>query len=333
MLENYWYIVSLSKQLKQLPVAIQIFNKKLVLFRDANGKPAALEDRCQHRNAPLSCGKIVDGTVQCPYHGWRYDKSGRLVEIPYSNSLPSTAIPAYSCLEQDGYIWLCPGTPEINRKPYNFPHLDQPGWTSFKMDTLFTGTVEACLENFLDCPHATHVHRSWFRTPTSKPVKAIIQTLEDGAVAEYFNEPREKSVVWSLLSPSGEEMKHTDRFIAPATSRVDYHFSKGRRYIISSCCTPVDKNTTRVHTVISFRYGIIGPLVGLFFKPLSKKIITQDVDIMKLQHNNVKRFGRPDFTVISEDLLYSRIAAWRKSIKEGSPSPKSGDESHVDMRL
>ena len=334
MLEDYWYIACLSDKLKHAPLSLTLFNKSLVLFRDNNGEAVALEDRCKHRNAPLSCGKVENGKVQCPYHGWRYNGCGQLVEIPYSTELvPDKKIPNFSCLEQDGYVWVCIGNPTIGSTPYAFPHVEEKGWTSFRLDTLFTGSVEACLENFLDCPHATQVHRSWFRSPTAKPVKTVIRTLDDGAVAEYFNEPREKSFVWSLLSPSGEAMKHTDRFIAPATSRVDYHFSKGRRYIISSCCTPVDTTTTRVHTVISFYYGKLAPLIRLFFKPLAEIIIRQDVKIMQLQSDNVKQFNGPRFTVIKEDLLFNAIVVWRRSIKQGDPPPIAGEETHVDLRL
>lgn len=333
MLKNYWYIACQSSQLKNTPLAVTIFNKAVVLFRDQKGLPAALEDRCLHRNAPLSCGKVVAGTVQCPYHGWRYATDGQLTEIPYSYSLPAMAIPAYSCCEQDGYVWVCVGQPKTGLRPYCFPHYGEAGWISFRLDTLFSSSVEACLENFLDCPHATQVHKFWFRTPMAKAVKAIVRTLDDGAVAEYFNEPREKSIIWSLLSPAGEMMKHTDRFIAPATSQVDYHFSKGRKYIISSCCTPIDDTNTRVHTMISFHYGKLALLIRLLFKPLALIIIKQDVKMMQLQHDNVKRFGSPDFTVITEDLLFNQIGIWRKSIIEGTEPSKSGDETHVDMRL
>ncbi len=87
-------------------------------------------------------------------------------------------------------------------------------------------------------------------------------------------------------------MRHTDRFIAPATSRVDYEFSDGRYYIITSSCTPVGAHETQVYTVISFRFGRIGALVRLFFEPLSHVIIRQDTRMLRLQQANLRRFGR-----------------------------------------
>ncbi len=334
MLEDFWYIACPSRKLKSQPVALKIFGRRLVFFRDETGRASALDDCCPHRNAPLSAGKVVDGELACPYHGWRFDIQGRLAGIPYRpDDLPECVVPQYDCVEQDGYVWVSLGRKRAEQ-PLPFPHLSLPGWTSFRMETLFNANVEACLENFLDCPHATHVHRYWFRTPTAKPVNSQVTMLDDGAVAEYFHEPREKSLVWSLLSPGKTVgMKHTDRYIAPATSRVDYEFDDGRAYSITSSCTPVDEVHTRVFTVISFRRGWLGPLVRLFFRPLSRIIINQDVHMLALQQANIRRQGRADFNAVEQDLLYQPILAWRKALREDASPPSAGEQWQVDMTL
>ncbi|MGZ5225736.1 MAG: hypothetical protein ACXWCS_16365, partial [Burkholderiales bacterium] len=205
--------------------------------------------------------------------------------------------------------------------------------TRFVMKTRFKATVEACLENFLDCPHATFVHRYWFRSPTSRPVRAVVKTLEDGAVAEYFEEPRERSVVWSLLAPKAGQMEHTDRFIAPAMSRVDYRFPGGLHYIISSSCTEVGPAETEVYTVITFKYGRIGPLIRLYFEPLSRFIIAQDVKILDAQQRNIARFGGPRFSSTRADLLGPHIAAWRRALRGGTAPPSAQVARHVEICL
>jgi len=317
-------------------VKVVIGTRPVVLFRDAAGAAAALEDRCAHRNAPLSLGRVCDGRLQCAYHGWEYDAQGRVAKVP---AMPAGECPAgiriasYRTLEQDGFVWVAPAesTPEL--PPPRFAHLGEPGWTSFVMQTRFRATVEACLENFLDCPHATFVHRYWFRAPTARPVRARVRTLEDGAVAEFFEEPREKSLVWSLLSPRGGPMEHTDRFIAPCTSRVDYRFPSGLHYIITSSCTEVEPRETEVFTVISFRFGIWGPLVRLYFEPMSRFIIRQDVDVLAAQQENIARFGAPRFASTPADLLGPHIAAWRQALKAGVPVPPAGAQSELEIRL
>ena len=181
----------------------------------------------------------------------------------------------------------------------------------------FNAPIESCLENFLDCPHATFVHRSWFRSPSNRPVRCNVRALDDGAQAEYFDEPREKSLVWSLLSPSGSDMRHTDRFIAPSTTRVDYVFSPYKHYTITSSCTPVTDELTDVHTVITFRYKIWGPLIRLVFEPLARRIIAQDVETLKLQHRNLSRYDDRAFRVIEQDVLMPHIRRWRRLLEAG----------------
>ncbi len=335
MLEDHWYIACPSRKLKRQPLALEIFGRKLALFRDEGGRPAALEDCCPHRNASLSGGRVVHGRLACPYHGWEFGGEGRLLRVPYApEQPPACRVKHYPCVEQDGYVWVCPGDGELTAAPMVFPHLNLPGWTSFRMETLFHATVEACLENFLDCPHATHVHRYWFRTPTARPVKAVVRTLEDGAVTEYFQEPREKSLVWSLLSPGKTvSMKHTDRYLAPATSRVDYSFDDGRAYSITSSCTPVDDRHTRVFTVISFRRGWLGPLVRLFFHPLSRIIINQDVRMLNQAQENIEARGGPDFLALEQDVLFRPIMEWRRALRgEGEP-PQADREWQVELKL
>jgi len=337
VLDNYWHIACRSRELGRKPVARRLFNRKLVLFRDQDGNAVALEDRCKHRNAPLSGGRVCKGAIRCPYHGWLYDADGRIVDIPArpadAQDAVSGMIQKFTCAEQQEYVWVCIGENPATPLPDTFPNLGASGWTSFRMKTRFRANVESCLENFLDCPHATYVHRGWFRSPTRKTVKVIVRTLEDGAEAEYFAEPREKSVVWSLLSPGRHEMRHTDRYIAPSTTRVDYSFSNGMHYTITSCCTPVSDTETDVYTVINFRIKWLGRLVRLYFQPLSKWIIKQDVVILDTVSENIRAHDGANFDVLESDLLFEAIKQWRQAIVNSQQPPAPGMERHVELCL
>lgn len=214
IVHRYWYIVCPSQELRQKPLGVTIASIPIAVFRTQSGQVAALEDRCAHRHAPLSQGKICDEQIECPYHGWQYAVDGVVKKVPAlpnnCNLSSNLCIKKYHCLEQDGYVWVCIAETPATEYPLSFPYLNEPGWTSFRMKTHFNAPVDSCLENFLDCPHATFVHRFWFRTPKAKPVKAIVRSLEDGAIAEYFEEPRESAIVWWLLSQKRSQMQHTD---------------------------------------------------------------------------------------------------------------------------
>jgi phenylpropionate dioxygenase-like ring-hydroxylating dioxygenase large terminal subunit len=73
---QWWYPVADAATLGDAPVALTLMGMPLVLWRDAKGAPVVLDDRCPHRGARLS------GEIECPYHGWRFDQSGRCVAVP-----------------------------------------------------------------------------------------------------------------------------------------------------------------------------------------------------------------------------------------------------------
>ncbi|HMB68452.1 MAG TPA: Rieske 2Fe-2S domain-containing protein, partial [bacterium] len=77
-----WYIACEARDLRDRPRATTLFGVPLVLFRGADGRPAALLDRCPHRNVPLSLGRCRNGELECGYHGWRFDGRGECTFVP-----------------------------------------------------------------------------------------------------------------------------------------------------------------------------------------------------------------------------------------------------------
>jgi phenylpropionate dioxygenase-like ring-hydroxylating dioxygenase large terminal subunit len=222
------------------------------------------------------------------------------------------ALRAYLATESDGYVWVFIGDRRPARGPFRFPHLAEPGWTSFRMRTRFTASALACLENFLDCPHTVFVHRGWFRTADPASLVARVRRDTDRVEVEFIDEPRAPSLVSALFFPRGERLAHTDRFFLPAISRVDYRFGARRHFIITSQCTPVAEEETIVDTVITFRFGRIGPLVRLVFEPIARRILRQDVRILARQTGQLRRFGGPRFVTVETDLFAPHIRAlWR----------------------
>lgn len=332
-MEGFWYVTGQAARLKSKPASFTLADKRLVLFQGPDG-PVAFEDRCLHRSAPLSRGRVESGQLICPYHGWTYAPDGRVSAIPAQGpDSPCAKMVArtIACVEQDGYVWVCLGEPRTP-KPPRLLWIDEPGFATFRMRTAFQAPVESCLENFLDCPHALEVHKGWFRTPARERVKTVVRTLPDGAEAEYFDEPRGRSLVWLILSPSGRrKMLHHDRFIAPATSEVRYEFGSDARYVITSVCTPTEGTETLVHTTITFRFGPWTRLILLPFRFLAARIIRQDVRILDQTAENADRFGPRRYEVIPQDLLFTRIVQWRNALERGASPPAPGIETHVDL--
>lgn len=83
LMNNSWYIVLESADLKNKPLQLKRFGKTMVMWRDASGKVNCIDDRCPHRGASLALGKIKDGCITCPFHGIAFDGEGKCKEIPF----------------------------------------------------------------------------------------------------------------------------------------------------------------------------------------------------------------------------------------------------------
>ncbi|HEX8823532.1 MAG TPA: Rieske 2Fe-2S domain-containing protein, partial [Archangium sp.] len=108
-LPQSWFILCASRELGRKPLARTLQGTPLVLFRNEAGRPAALMDRCPHRNVPLSMGKVVGGQLQCGYHGWRFDAAGQCRAIPGLLGEPeakSRCASSFATREQDGFVWV-----------------------------------------------------------------------------------------------------------------------------------------------------------------------------------------------------------------------------------
>ncbi len=86
--QNCWYPITFIQDIpSDRPLGFSLYDEPFVIFRDGDGKLACLQDRCSHRAAKLSEGQILDGKIECLYHGWQFDREGKCTKIP---QLPSS---------------------------------------------------------------------------------------------------------------------------------------------------------------------------------------------------------------------------------------------------
>lgn len=98
--------VLLSSQLRGAPVRVELGGAAFALWRDASGRACAVLDRCPHRFAPLSAGRVrADGRLACGYHGWNFDADG-CGASPSQPSLRGCEVPSVRTVERNGLVWL-----------------------------------------------------------------------------------------------------------------------------------------------------------------------------------------------------------------------------------
>jgi phenylpropionate dioxygenase-like ring-hydroxylating dioxygenase large terminal subunit len=180
---NHWYAAGLSSELDAGMLARTILDEPIVMYRTAAGEVVALEDRCSHRNVPLSLGKRVGDSVQCPYHGLEFGRGGACTKIPRLDHKPppTYAIRAYPAIERDQYVWLWPGDP-AQADPALIPDYSwqsQEGWTG----TVWLRTIQAGyvfnIENLLDLSHLEFVHASTISTDKFNEAEVVTEVHEN----------------------------------------------------------------------------------------------------------------------------------------------------------
>ena len=85
LFRRYWIPFLLSDEVGEpdcAPVRVKLLSERLLAFRDSNGKLGLIDEFCAHRRVSLWFGRNEEGGIRCPYHGWKYDVSGKCMEIP-----------------------------------------------------------------------------------------------------------------------------------------------------------------------------------------------------------------------------------------------------------
>lgn len=158
---NSWYVVAASEEIGGSLESRSGLGRKLALYRQRDGRVAALEDRCSHRALSLSRGQIVDDAVVCAYHGFTFSPEGRCLRVPSQENVPYGAdVRAYPVFEDEPFIWVWPGDPRLaeQQRPPKLRWLKEPGWATFGGVDVVAANYLLLHENALDRAHFPFVH-------------------------------------------------------------------------------------------------------------------------------------------------------------------------------
>ncbi|WP_144146758.1 Rieske 2Fe-2S domain-containing protein [Paraburkholderia sp. BCC1884] len=115
MMRQYWVPAAKSSELKADgdPVRLMLLGEKLIAFRNSEGQVGVLDHRCPHRCASLFLGRNEEGGIRCVYHGWKFDVTGRCVDMPsvpaHQDFKEKVHAKAYRTAERNGLIWVYMG--------------------------------------------------------------------------------------------------------------------------------------------------------------------------------------------------------------------------------
>ncbi|MCK9514316.1 MAG: aromatic ring-hydroxylating dioxygenase subunit alpha [Pigmentiphaga sp.] len=219
---NCWWVAAFGDDIGRSLLARWLLDTPVVLFRREDGTVAALEDRCPHRMAPLSIGRLQGDTVECGYHGFRFADNGRCVRVPTQDSPPDISVRYFPVREIGPLVWIYLGDlAVIDQVP---PPPDMP-WLTDRAFALRHGTMEIAAnymllkENVLDLTHLGYVHASTFQvTDIVRPPDVVV----DGDTVHYrqrfINAPLPAGYAHTLGLPPGTPWNRETHgsFLSPA---------------------------------------------------------------------------------------------------------------------
>jgi phenylpropionate dioxygenase-like ring-hydroxylating dioxygenase large terminal subunit len=320
-LAAYWHVIGFSDELnKEKSVRKTIYDVPILLWRDAAQKMFAVADVCSHKRSPLAISDFDKNEITCPYHGWKYNQKGKLIEIPSSPHIDidklKCSLQSYPIREQNGFIWIFL---DANKLPQNEPislsNFDDKAWGKIHFQDSFETNEELLIENFMDATHTAYIHEGIIRGFGEKVKHQITLNVNEKGVSVTFAETTEKVALGlGFLLGKNLRIKHTDAFLPPNLVKVDYYINDIHRFNAFIACTPIAEGKTQAFVRLSFNFKWLNPFIKLILPFLAKKVIRQDQDITRKQYQNQQVFRQQQDNCIDCDLIHNKMSLLRKSI-------------------
>ncbi len=294
MIRNQWYVVLESYEVGNKPIGVTRLGEKMVFWRDSSGKVSAAVDRCPHRGVALSTGVIEHGYLQCPFHGFEYDATGKCVLVPANGRngvIPSALrLNSYPTYEAHGLIWLWWGHTSSQELPTPefFDNLDDSFFYGSAHDP-WDAHYSRVIENQLDVVHLPFIHRNTIGRGN--------RTLVDGPVVEWKGDKMLYTYVFNRVDDGTPPLKPAD--LSPKNSssvHLEFIFPNlWQNYIsenvrVFAAFVPVDET----HSLLYLRFyqnfmrlPLLGKLVARLAMPSNLYITHEDRRVVITQQPKV----------------------------------------------
>ncbi|MGI9367464.1 MAG: aromatic ring-hydroxylating dioxygenase subunit alpha [Ruegeria sp.] len=190
-LRNCWYVAAWSKDIGRELKAETFLGENIVLYRQEDGRPVALEDACPHRKLPLSKGNLIGDVVECGYHGLKFDCTGKCTDSPTQRGMtPRRAVVrSYPVVDRYRFLWIWMGDPELADPDKIFPieNFDDDSWgkTDGGVMDIDCHYLWVC-DNLLDPSHVAWVHVSSFAGAGTDEEPLNVERTDRGVVVSRW---------------------------------------------------------------------------------------------------------------------------------------------------
>ncbi|MBF5003390.1 aromatic ring-hydroxylating dioxygenase subunit alpha [Diaphorobacter caeni] len=249
-----WHPVAQSHEvLQDAPLSAQLLDQPVVLWRSNEGAVQAFVDRCPHRGARLSMGRVENGHLECPYHGWQFASGGQCIKVPAVPDFvpPATQrVKAFDVQEAYGLVWVRLEQGESATELPRFvgeedEHLRKVNCGPYDV----AASAPRIIENFLDMSHFGFVHEGWLGSRDATAMAAYkVENTATGVLATGCKAVQPQS---NLHSTQAAEVEYTYEVTAPYTAVLtkipeEGSSKQGWREAIGLFICPLTADTSRV---------------------------------------------------------------------------------------
>jgi len=309
---NAWYVAAWDHEIGRDMLRRILMDEPIVLFRRQDGKPVALEDRCCHRQAPLSMGKLIGDVVKCPYHGLEFDPTGACVRIPSQDRIPPSArVKSFPIIEKNHWIWIWMGDPAKANPDLieDFHWMDDPEWRFGGSSLHVEAHYQLLVENLLDTTHLPFLHptslgtdafaRSEFEVTREGDRVKVTRWLMNQAPAPFHKRmgdfPDGMNVDrWQIATFAPPSFVKLDVGSAPAgTGAREGDRSKGMNMYNLNAITPETGKTAHYFWAQAYNFKLDQRWIADLVRSQVTKAFLEDMTMIKAQQINMDLGSSP----------------------------------------
>jgi len=349
-LMDCWYMAAWDHELIDGKlVARTILEEPVLLYKGDSGRVVALDNRCCHRGAKLSNGRLEGDDVRCMYHGLKFDPSGTCIQIPGQDNIPKgLGVRSYPVVEKQRIVWIWMGEP-AKADPaliIDIPYLDDPGWRGVPGYMHYKANYLLIVDNLSDFSHLAFVHTKTLGGTEeyafkSKPV--AVERLDDGFRVERWHmdapvPPFHAKVVKKLKRIDRRNIGRMhipgifflESLFAPAGSGVEKGNREGaKEYRNCQFFTPETRGTTHFFWNYLHDYDLQDPTIALSLHDSMVQGFLEDKYIIEAQQETLDADPSFRFHGIVAD---APLAHFRRTLQKGIDAElaaKSGAEPEL----
>ena len=307
---NHWYPVLTTSEVGRKPLGVERLGLRLVFWRDSKGQVHAAQDRCPHLGAALSKGQVIDDCLVCPFHGFRFEGSGRCRHAPALGGPPPDALHAhaYPVQERHGLIWLWWGDAAPSQQPAFFDELEE-GWSHHTIAVDWPVHYTRAIENQLDVSHLAFVHRTTIGRGGRSRVEGPHVEANDTDIRVWVTNRRD----------DGSAARTAAQLAAAAQGRMpSLHFRFPGVWLLNISPTfrnfiafvPINEHCTRYYlrSYMRWRMPVIAPLAHWLLSWSNRFILNQDRRVVITQPQGSSLEAKDDHLLGSD----AAIVAFRR---------------------